>query len=40
MLTTIDDIRDGYGPVPEPRHPDIDSGRPWPLTVGAAETSR
>jgi hypothetical protein len=34
-LTTIDELRDDYGPADsEPRHPDIDSGRPWPLAVG------
>jgi hypothetical protein len=33
-LTAIDELRDEYGPAEsEPRHPDIDSGRPWPLTV-------
>jgi len=33
-LTTIDEFRDEYGPAEsEPRHPDIDSGRPWPLLV-------
>jgi len=31
-LNAIDDLRDDYGVVEtEPRHPDIDSGRPWPL---------
>jgi hypothetical protein len=31
-LTIIDELRDEYGPAEsEPRHPDIDSGRPWPL---------
>ncbi len=30
-LIAIDEIRDEYGPAEsEPRHPDIDSGRPWP----------
>lgn len=34
-LTTIDELRDEYGPAEaEPRHPDIDSGRPWPLEAG------
>ena len=34
-LTAIDELRDDYGPADsEPRHPDIDSGRPWPLAVG------
>ena len=33
-LTAIDELRDEYGPAEsEPRHPDIDSGRPWPLGV-------
>ena len=33
-LTAIDELRDEYGPVEtEPRHPDIDSGRPWPLAA-------
>lgn len=31
-LSWIDDIRDQYGNVvDEPRHPDIKSGRPWPM---------
>jgi hypothetical protein len=31
-LTRIDELRDDYGPVEsEPRHPDIESGRPWPI---------
>jgi hypothetical protein len=31
-LTAIDELRDRYGqPESEPRHPDIDSERPWPL---------
>lgn len=34
-LTAIDELRDDYGPAEsEPRHPDIHSGRPWPLAVG------
>jgi CheY-like chemotaxis protein len=34
-LTAIDRIRDEYGPVEsEPRHPDIGSGRPWPVPPG------
>ncbi|MGD0265074.1 MAG: hypothetical protein ABSD47_08990 [Candidatus Methylomirabilota bacterium] len=34
-LTAIDELRDDYGPAEsEPRHPDIDSGRPWPLEAG------
>ncbi|HXK27228.1 MAG TPA: hypothetical protein VJ646_03125 [Candidatus Binatia bacterium] len=33
-LTAIDELRDDYGPAEsEPRHPDIDSGRPWPLVA-------
>jgi hypothetical protein len=31
-LIAIDEIRDEYGPAEsEPRHPDIDSGRQWPV---------
>lgn len=31
-LSTIDELRDEYGPAEsEPRHPDIESGRPWPI---------
>lgn len=34
-LTIIDELRDENGPAEsEPRHPDIDSGRPWPLEAG------
>jgi hypothetical protein len=39
-LEMIDSVRDMYGPVEtEPRHPDIDSGRPWPIlqAQGVAE---
>jgi hypothetical protein len=33
-LTTIDVLRDEYGPAHlEPRHPDIETGRPWPLVT-------
>lgn len=33
-LTAIDELRDEYGPAEsEPRHPDIDSGWPWPLAA-------
>jgi hypothetical protein len=33
-LTRIDELRDEYGPVEsEPRHPDIESGRPWPIPL-------
>lgn len=36
-LALIDDIRDDYGyPESEARHPDIRSGRPWPLLAPAA----
>jgi hypothetical protein len=35
FLTAIDELRDEYGPAEsEPRHPDIESGRPWPLEAG------
>ena len=31
-LTAIDELRDEHGPAEsEPRHPDIESGRAWPL---------
>lgn len=34
-LTAIDALRDTYGRTySEPRHPDIESGRPWPLAAG------
>lgn len=33
-LTAIDELRDEHGRVEsEPRHPDIASGRPWPLSA-------
>lgn len=33
-LTAIDEIRDEYGrAIDEPRHPDLASGRPWPILV-------
>jgi hypothetical protein len=36
-LTAIDELRDEYGPAEfEPRHPDVESGRPWPSTAGAS----
>jgi hypothetical protein len=36
-LTAIDELRDEYGPAEfEPRHPEVTSGRPWPLEVSAA----
>jgi hypothetical protein len=36
-LIEIDEIRDEYGlPEGEPRHPDLASGRPWPMmTIGS-----
>jgi hypothetical protein len=37
-LTTIDELRDQYGaPDSGPRHPNIESGRPWPLAAGAPQ---
>jgi hypothetical protein len=34
-LAAIDQLRDEHGSVAsEPRHPDIESGRPWPLAAG------
>jgi hypothetical protein len=34
-LSSIDQLRDEHGAVAsEPRHPDIGSGRPWPLVAG------
>jgi hypothetical protein len=34
-LATIDELRDEYGASEfEPRHPDVESGRPWPLAAG------
>jgi hypothetical protein len=33
-LTAIDELRDEYGPAAlEPRHPDIETGRPWPVVT-------
>jgi hypothetical protein len=33
-LTALDEIRDKHGPAEdELRHPDISTGRPWPLPV-------
>ena len=33
-LNYIDKLRDEYGaPESEPRHPDITSGRPWPILI-------
>jgi hypothetical protein len=38
-LTAIDELRDEYGPAEsEPRHPDIETGRPWPLEAGGAQS--
>ena len=38
-LIEIDMIRDTSGvPVSEPRHPDIASGKPWPITASRSET--
>lgn len=35
-LVRIDELRDEHGRVEfEPRHPNIETGRPWPLQVGA-----
>lgn len=37
-LRHIDELRDEYGmPDSEPRHPDLASGRPWPILVPADE---
>ena len=34
-LTAIDELRDEYGSTEfEPRHPDVETGRPWPLAAG------
>ncbi len=34
-LTAIDELRDEYGSSEfEPRHPDVESGRPWPRAAG------
>jgi hypothetical protein len=34
-LTAIDELRDEYGSIEfEPRHPDVEAGRPWPLAAG------
>lgn len=34
-LSRIDELRDEFGPAEsEPRHPDIESGRPWPIPLG------
>ena len=34
-LADIDQLRDEHGSVAsDPRHPDIESGRPWPLAAG------
>lgn len=37
-LLHIDELRDEYGmPDSEPRHPDLTSGRPWPILISADE---
>ena len=37
-LNIIDTIRDEYGvPSSEPRHPDIERGKPWPIMTGLSE---
>ena len=37
-LTLIDEIRDQYGvPDSEPRHPDLKSGKPWPIIKSASQ---
>lgn len=37
-LRRIDELRDEYGmPDSEPRHPDLASGRPWPIMIPADE---
>ncbi|MCL4745655.1 MAG: hypothetical protein KJZ83_09580 [Burkholderiaceae bacterium] len=37
-LRHIDELRDEYGmPDSEPRHPDLTSGRPWPILIPADE---
>ena len=34
-LTAIDELRDEYGATEfEPRHPDVETGRPWPSAAG------
>jgi hypothetical protein len=39
-LIAIDVLRDEYGPAEfEPRHPNVESGRPWPLTAEATQRS-
>jgi NACHT conflict system protein len=39
-LTAIDVLRDEYGPAEfEPRHPDVESGQPWPLEAEPAQRS-
>jgi hypothetical protein len=36
-LITIEELRDEHGRIDdEPRHPDIDSGRPWPKEVNGS----
>lgn len=37
-LAEIDEMRDSYGvPLSEPRHPDIASGKAWPITASSSE---
>src|ERR1019366_3730532 len=37
-LTAIDELRDEYGSAEsEPRHPDVETGRPWPSAAGAED---
>jgi hypothetical protein len=39
-LIAIDEFRDEYGPAEsEPRHPDINSGRPWPIVADLEKVS-
>jgi hypothetical protein len=38
-LSAIDELRDEYGPAQaEPRHPDVETGRPWPLAASGADS--
>ena len=39
-LETIDELRDKYGHIhDEPRHPDITSGKPWPIVPQTSESA-
>ena len=39
-LNAIDNVRDEYGlPEGEPRHPDLASGRPWPIMMADPEAT-